>query len=101
MWCVFECTPQHSRTPTLEHRFNCKDVDCATYELLPLKDLEVDAIRYTPQECCDSKVTTCRQELDKSREFCGAGRVPRQDELDVLIYNDEAPERCCEKETYV
>ena len=65
--------------------------------MLPLNGLEENAIRDTPQECCDGKVTTCRQELDKNREFCGAGRVPRQDELDKLIYNDEAPERCCEE----
>ena len=84
--------------------YNCSAVKCEELEppRLKLRNLEESAdLTGSREECCDDEVTTCEQEVNKNGEFCGAGRVPRQDDLDVLIYNDEAPDRCCEKETYV
>ena len=81
---------------------SCQSVKCENFGMLKIRDLGPDDVKYTPEDCCDDQVTTCRKMLKflEDEQYCGKGLMIRQDQtnFDGLIYKDTIHNFCCEKE---
>ena len=81
---------------------SCQSVKCENFGMLKIRDLGPDDVKYTPEDCCDDQVTTCRKMWTflEDEQHCGKGLMIRQDQtnFDELIYKDTIRNFCCEKE---